>query len=72
MLKRYLVGLRGPVYYIAGPSGMVTATTSLLNRAGVSEDDIKTEEFGDYKSYENAEHVAQPTADHYLDFRPQR
>jgi ferredoxin-NADP reductase len=72
MLKRYLVGLRGPVYYIAGPSGMVTATTSLLNRAGVSEDDIKTEEFGDYKSYENAEHVAQPTADHHLDFRPQR
>jgi ferredoxin-NADP reductase len=72
MLKRYLVGLKGPVYYIAGPSGMVTAMTSLLNSAGVSEDDIKTEEFGDYKSYESAEQAAQPTADHHLDFRPQR
>ncbi len=72
MLKRYLVGLQGPVYYIAGPSGMVTAMTSLLSSAGVSEDDMKTEEFGDYKSYENAEHAAQPTTDHHLDFRPQR
>jgi ferredoxin-NADP reductase len=72
MLKRYLAGLEGPVYYIAGPSGMVNAMTSLLSSAGVSEDDIKTEEFGDYKSYESAEHAAQPTADHHLDFRPQR
>ena len=69
MLKRYLVGLKGPVYYIAGPSGMVTAMTSLLNSAGVSEDDMKTEEFGDYKSYENAEQAAQPAADQPSDFR---
>ena len=69
MLKRYLVGFKGPVYYIAGPSGMVTAMTSLLNSAGVSEDDMKTEEFGDYKLYESAEQAAQPTADHHSDFR---
>ena len=69
MLKRYLLGLKGPVYYIAGPSGMVTAMTSLLNSAGVSEDDMKTEEFGDYKLYEGAEQAAQPTADHHSDFR---
>jgi ferredoxin-NADP reductase len=25
MLRRYLMGLNGPIYYIAGPSGMVTA-----------------------------------------------
>jgi len=31
MLTRYLLGLNGPVYYIAGPSGMVTAMTNLLN-----------------------------------------
>jgi ferredoxin-NADP reductase len=67
MLKRYLVGLKGPVYYIAGPSGMVTAMTSLLNSSGVSEDDMKTEEFGDYKLYENIEQ--QTTADHQSDFR---
>jgi ferredoxin-NADP reductase len=69
MLKRYLVGLKGPVYYIAGPSGMVTAMTSLLNSSGLSEDDMKTEEFGDYKLYENAEPAVQPTADHHSDFR---
>jgi ferredoxin-NADP reductase len=70
MLKRYLVGLKGPVYYIAGPSGMVSAMTSVLNNSGVSEDDIKTEEFGDYKLYENAEQAGQPIADHHADFRP--
>ncbi len=46
---------------------MVTAMTSLLSSAGVSEDDMKTEEFGDYKLYENAEQ--QTTADHQSDFR---
>jgi ferredoxin-NADP reductase len=49
MLKRHLHGLNGPIYYIAGPSGMVTAMTGLLNASGVSDDDMKTEEFGDYK-----------------------
>jgi ferredoxin-NADP reductase len=50
MLTRYLRGLKGPVYYIAGPSGMVTAMTEMLNASGVNDDDIKVEEFGDYKS----------------------
>jgi ferredoxin-NADP reductase len=68
MLKRYLAGLKGPMYYIAGPSGMVTAMTSLLNSSGVSEDDIKTEEFGDYKLYENADQRDQPPADHQSPF----
>jgi ferredoxin-NADP reductase len=49
MLTRYLLGLNGPLYYIAGPSGMVTAMTELLNSLGVSQDDVRTEEFGDYK-----------------------
>ena len=49
LLRRYLHGLNGPVYYVAGPSGMVTAMTALLQSSGVSDDDIKTEEFGDYK-----------------------
>jgi len=54
MLSRYLVGLKGPVYYIAGPSGMVTAMTELLHSSGVGDDDMKTEEFGDYKVIENS------------------
>lgn len=49
LLRRYLHGLNGPVYYVAGPSGMVTAMTTLLRSSGVGDDDIKTEEFGDYK-----------------------
>jgi ferredoxin-NADP reductase len=48
MLTRHLLGLHGPIYYIAGPSGMVTAMTELLNSSGVT-DDMRTEEFGDYK-----------------------
>ena len=49
LLMRYLRGLDGPVYYIAGPSGMVNAMTTVLRCSGVSDDDVKTEEFGDYK-----------------------
>jgi len=49
MLAKHLVGFNGPIYYAAGPSGMVVAMLDVLRRAGVSEDDIKTEEFGDYK-----------------------
>lgn len=52
LLMRYIRGLNGPVYYVAGPSGMVNAMTTLLHCSGVSDDDIKTEEFGDYKSYQ--------------------
>jgi ferredoxin-NADP reductase len=54
MLTRYLLGLYGPVYYISGPSGMVTAMTNLLNASGISDDDIRTEEFGDYKLHQNS------------------
>jgi ferredoxin-NADP reductase len=54
MLIRYLLGLNGPVYYIAGPSGMVTGMTDLLVSSGVSPDDMRTEEFGDYKLYQDS------------------
>jgi ferredoxin-NADP reductase len=55
MLTRYLLAVKEPVYYIAGPSGMVTAMTELLNSLGVSDDDMKTEEFGDYKPHQDPE-----------------
>jgi len=48
LLSRYLTGLNRPVFYVAGPSGMVTSMTDLLRSLDVSEDDIRTEEFGDY------------------------
>jgi ferredoxin-NADP reductase len=49
LLMRYLRGRGEPIYYVAGPSGMVGAMTTLLHGWRVSDDDIKTEEFGDYK-----------------------
>jgi ferredoxin-NADP reductase len=54
MLTRYLLGLHGPVYYIAGPSGMVTGMTDALVSSGVSPDDMRREEFGDYKLYQDS------------------
>jgi len=54
MLTRHLFLLNGPIYYIAGPSGMVTAMTDVLYSSGVSPDDMRTEEFGDYKLYQDS------------------
>jgi ferredoxin-NADP reductase len=53
LLARYLTGLNRPVFYVAGPSGMVTSMTDLLRSTDVSDDDIRTEEFGDYTAVEN-------------------
>jgi|HubBroStandDraft_6_1064221.scaffolds.fasta_scaffold144411_3 ferredoxin-NADP reductase len=64
MLRRYLLGLCGPVYYIAGPSEMVTAMTNLLNSSGVTEDDLRTEEFGDYKLYQTSAQDDQAAVNH--------
>jgi ferredoxin-NADP reductase len=64
MLTRYLLGLNGPVYYIAGPSGMVGAMTDLLRSLGVSDDDMKTEEFGNYKLFEGSTQSDQRTENH--------
>jgi ferredoxin-NADP reductase len=55
MLRRYVLWLNGPIYYIAGPSRMVSAMTDLLASSGVSDDDVKTEEFGDNKLYQDTE-----------------
>jgi ferredoxin-NADP reductase len=49
LLARYLRDLNEPVYYVAGPSGMVASMTALLRDSGISDDDVRTEEFGDYK-----------------------
>jgi ferredoxin-NADP reductase len=61
MLMRYLLGLKGPIYYIAGPSGMVTAMTDLLRSSGVSDDDVKTEEFGNYSLFQHSSQGGQRT-----------
>lgn len=48
MLSKYLSDLHGPIYYIAGPPGMVTGLRKMLVESGVDEDDIRTEEFAGY------------------------
>lgn len=48
MIKRHLDDLMKPIYYVSGPPQMVTAIRELLNRLGVSEDNIKFEEFAGY------------------------
>jgi ferredoxin-NADP reductase len=48
MLQRHLPSLMGPIFYIAGPPGMVAAMREMLAKAGVDEDDIRTEDFPGY------------------------
>lgn len=48
MLQRHLPSLAGPIYYVAGPPAMVTAMQSMLEKAHVDPDDIRTEEFSGY------------------------
>jgi ferredoxin-NADP reductase len=48
MLARYLKDASSPVYYIAGPPGMVKGMHMMINESGVDEGDIRTEEFSGY------------------------
>lgn len=48
MLTRYVSLENNPVFYMAGPPAMVTAMRTMLHGAGVSNDDIRTEEFTGY------------------------
>jgi len=48
MLSKYLAAAPSPIYYVAGPSGMVKGLRETLSKAGVDDDDIRTEEFAGY------------------------
>jgi ferredoxin-NADP reductase len=48
MLDRHLKNAASPIYYIAGPPGMVKGLHSMLQAAGIDDDDIRTEEFTGY------------------------
>lgn len=48
MLTKHLPTLQGPIYYIAGPPGMVAAMRRMLIGAAVDEHDIRTDEFSGY------------------------
>ncbi len=48
MLQKYVDNLELPIYYSAGPQAMVAGMWQMLKAAGVSGDDIKTEDFAGY------------------------
>jgi ferredoxin-NADP reductase len=48
LLAEHLPDLRAPVYYFAGPPAMTMAMQGMLAELGVSEDDMRSEEFYGY------------------------
>ncbi len=48
MLTRWLPDFQVPIFYVAGPPGMVAAMRHMLSEVGVSDDDIRAEEFAGY------------------------
>jgi len=48
MLSKHLKDVVSPIYYIAGPPGLVTGMREMLSTAGIDDDDIRSEEFGGY------------------------
>jgi ferredoxin-NADP reductase len=49
MLSKWIPDLSVPIYYIAGPSEMVTGVRQMLIGAGIAEEDIRAEEFYGYE-----------------------
>lgn len=47
-VKRVTSELAMPIYYLAGPPAMVEGVRQTLNRAGVNDDDIRSEDFFGY------------------------
>jgi ferredoxin-NADP reductase len=48
MLEKHLKTAPSPIYYSAGPPGMVKALHAMLQAAGIDDDNIRTEEFTGY------------------------
>lgn len=48
LIEKYVTDISSPVYYSAGPAGMVAAMRKILNELGIDDDNIRTEEFSGY------------------------
>lgn len=48
MLARHLTDLNAPVYYLDGPPALVAAMKAMLSKAGVDEEQVRSEEFAGY------------------------
>jgi Na+-transporting NADH:ubiquinone oxidoreductase subunit NqrF len=55
MIKKYIEDITVPIYYLAGPPGMVSAMREMLVKIGVIEDNIRTEDmyFDNFKFWIN-------------------
>lgn len=49
MLKKYVPDTSNTLFYLAGPTGMVSAMTNMLTNAGIDSLFIKSEDYGEYK-----------------------
>ena len=49
LLSKWIPDLSVPIYYIAGPPGMVAGVRQMLIGSGVAEEDIRAEEFYGYE-----------------------
>jgi ferredoxin-NADP reductase len=49
MLSKWIPDLSVPIYYVAGPPGMVTGVRQMLIGSGIAEEDIRAEEFAGYE-----------------------
>ncbi len=49
MLSKWIPDLSVPIYFIAGPPGMVTGMRQMLIGSGIAEEDIRAEEFSGYE-----------------------
>ena len=50
LLARHLEGAKHPIFYVAGPAGMVHALRSMLMTSGADEDDIRTDDLTGYRA----------------------
>ncbi len=48
MLVKFVKNLIGPIYYLAGPPGMVSGLRTVLKETGVKNEDIRAEDFFGY------------------------
>jgi Na+-transporting NADH:ubiquinone oxidoreductase subunit NqrF len=48
MLTKYVGDLAEPVYYLAGPPGLVAGMRDMLSEAGVQDEEVNSEDFSGY------------------------
>ncbi len=48
VIKKHVKNIDGPIYYLAGPPALVAAMRKMLAEMGISEDDIRFEDFAGY------------------------